>query len=99
MCRPQLTGAAEIIEYLFETYGPGKEKIPSSLRGTGGGGIFKSSKGANIRRNARPDSTRMKPITLYGWEGNSLVRPVRETLTELGLPHIFVNCAEGSSNK
>lgn len=96
--RPQLTGAAEIIDHLFEEYGPGKAKVPSSLRG-GSFSLFKSGKGTNIRKNARPDNIRMRSITLYGWEDNSSVRQVREAMSELGLAHTMINCGDGSVNR
>lgn len=97
--RPQLFGATEIIEHLFNEYGPGKDKIPGSLKSNGLSGLLKSNKGATLRKNARRDNTKMRPITLYGWEGANYVRQVRETLTELSLNHILINCAEGSVNR
>lgn len=101
MYKPQLIGAKDIIDHLFNTYGPGADKIPNSLKGfkggvLGGGG---SGKGSKLRANARTDITRLKPITLYGWEGAQYVKTVRETLSELGLAHIFVNVANGSQNR
>ena len=46
-------GSAEIISFLFKTYGPGEAAIPNNLKGkaAGGGG---GGKGAKV-----------KPITLY----------------------------------
>lgn len=103
MFRPEIFGRKEIVEYLFKTYGPGIDAIPSTLKGGSsfGAGLFTGGgKGSRLRSNARSDITLLKPITLYGWEGeNQFVRPVRETLTELGLAHIFVNCATGSANR
>jgi hypothetical protein len=99
MYKPSLIGANEIVGYLFETYGQGRDKIPASLKGGGGMNLFKSNKGANMRKNVRKDNIRMKPLTLYGWEGMSYVKSVREVLTELGLAHVFINCAEGSVNR
>ena len=39
--------------------------------------------------------------TLYyiGYEGVSGVKLVRETLTELGLAHTLINCANGSKSR
>ena len=34
-----------------------------------------------------------------GYEGVSGVKLVRETLTELGLAHTLINCANGSKNR
>ena len=61
--RPQLYGSADIISFLFKTYGPGEAAIPNSLKGKGGGGG--GGRGAKVRANTRPDNTKMKPITLY----------------------------------
>lgn len=94
--RPQLTGATEIVNYLFETYGQGA-KVPSNLKGTGFS--FPGGKGAKLRSNARPDFKSIKPLTLYGYEGIGAVKAVREVLTELSVPHILINCANGSSNR
>lgn len=95
MYKPQLFGANSIVEYLFQTYGPGVEAIPATLKGAG-----KSGGGGNrMKKNSRPDNMKMKPVTLYGWEGAQYVKPVREILNELSLAHVFVNCANGSLNR
>ena len=52
-----------------------------------------------MKKNARNDNMRMKPITIFGWEGCKTVTPVRKTLNELGLAHIFINCNQGSPNR
>ena len=49
--------------------------------------------------NARKDMQQLQPVTLWGYEGSPFVRPVRETLSSLGLAHIMVNCARGSANR
>ena len=43
----------------------------------------------------------MHALSLYssGYEGVSGVKIVRETLTELGLAHTLINCANGSINR
>lgn len=94
--RPQLFGSQSIIKHLFDTYSEGEEAIPKKLRGaskTGG------AKGAKLIANARFDNPKMKPITLYGWEGAKFVTPVRQALNDLGLAHTFINCANGSVNR
>lgn len=73
MVRPQLFGQQEIIRHLFKTYGPGESAIPPSLQSKGSG---TSGKGARLKTNARPDNSRMKPLTLYGWEGISFVKVI-----------------------
>jgi hypothetical protein len=98
MVKPRITGAAGIVKYLFDAYGPGEEFAPKNLlggssTGTGGG------KGSKIRANVRPDITKIKPIVLYGWEGAQYVKQVREVMTELGIAHVMVNCGKGSNNR
>ncbi|KAJ1390233.1 hypothetical protein B484DRAFT_459599 [Ochromonadaceae sp. CCMP2298] len=95
MYRPRLTGSKAIIAHLFDAYGPGAENIPKQLLGSGKGG----GKGNRVRKDSRPDVLKLKPLTLYGWEGAKFVTPVREALNELGLAHVFVPCANGSQNR
>lgn len=75
--------------------------IPKTLqvKGNGSDEPGGSGKGRKLRANARNDFTKLKPITLFGWEGAPYVKVVRETLSELGLAHILVNCANGSMNR
>lgn len=98
MLKPSLYGSTDIINHLFSTYGPGVDAIPSSLKGGASGSGVSSGKGS-YNSKARNDNIFMKPIQLYGWEGASYVRPVREALNSLALAHIMINCAEGSSNR
>lgn len=41
----------------------------------------------------------MKPVELWGYEGSPFVRPVREALNSLALPHRMVYSGRGSSNR
>jgi glutathione S-transferase len=52
-----------------------------------------------MNKSARPDFVKLKPLTLYGYEGSPFVRPVRETLGTLALAHKVVYCARGSQNR
>lgn len=54
---------------------------------------------SRLQANARDDITKIKPLTLWGYEGSPFVRPVRETLCSLGLRHVMVYCARGSQNR
>jgi hypothetical protein len=115
MYKPELSGSASIVKHLFDTYGPGIDAAPAKLKGGGKGGVAVSKVKANARPgklplsprrgrgahvdNASIDNTKMRPITLYGWEGAKFVTPVRKELDALGLPHLFVNCAAGSTNR
>jgi len=95
----------DIIEYLFDTYGPGKEAIPWVLKGDFAritatyAAAARDFAGSRLQSNARADATSFKPITLYGYEGSPFVRPVREALSSLGLAHVMINCPRGSRNR
>ena len=45
------------------------------------------------------DLSKLKALTLYGYEASPFVKPVRETLCSLGLKHVMVNCGRGSVNR
>ncbi|KAL7520748.1 hypothetical protein ACHAWX_005458 [Stephanocyclus meneghinianus] len=49
--------------------------------------------------NARPDNEQMKPLELWGYECSPFVRPVKDKLGALGLPHRIVSCSRGSNNR
>nr|AFA52606.1 hypothetical protein [Vaucheria litorea] len=95
----------EIIDYLFEKYGPGKESVPSSLKGAisnfssslAGWGTF--SGGQTRLKNAKPENGLRKELELWGYDGSPFVKPVRALLTELELPHKLIFCARGSANR
>ncbi len=55
--------------------------------------------GNSLDARARPENGDMEPIELWGYEGSPFVRPVRERLGELGLPHTVVFCPRGASAK
>ena len=90
----RLRQETEIIEYLFENYGPGKDQIPKALKGKGGG-----DKAKTLAKNVRPDFLNFKPITLYTIEGCSASNSVRQTLDGLAIPHKVVFCAKGGNNR
>ena len=54
---------------------------------------------SKVLPNARPDNGAMKPVDLWGYEGSPFVRPVREILNSLALPHRMVYSGRGSSNR
>lgn len=87
-----------IIEYLYENFGPGKDKIPGSLKGPlagfGIGGIDTKKPYPNWKE----DNIFKKPLELWGFEGSGDSGPVRELLCALCLAHKAINCSKGSSN-
>lgn len=95
----------DIINYLFDTYGPGQSEVPGLLKGsvalfTGGfAALARGMAGSKRQENARPDNEQMLPLELWGYEASPFVRPVREKLCALALPHRMVNSARGSVNR
>lgn len=105
-----IVGDDDIISHLLEKYGPNPDlfdrkalwpiefrsfalataQIAAQLRG---------NPGRTQQQNARPDNVSMKPIELWGYECSPFVRPVKEKLAELGLPHRIVSCSRGSKNR
>ena len=98
------------IEYLLQTYGPPSDQFdrkalwPITFEGFS---IFTSTLVALIRdfpgksrqSNARPDNEDMIPLELWGYESSPFVRPVREKLCSLTLPHVMISCSRGSANR
>lgn len=98
------------IEYLLETYGPPAESFdrkalwPITFEGFSIGtsvaaAVLQDMPGARRQEDARPDNTKMIPLELWGYECSPFVAPVREKLSTLCLPHVFVSCSRGSENR
>lgn len=97
--------SADIIDHLFDTYGPGRAAVPWTLKEPFAfwtcafSSMARGLAGGSLDPRARPDNTRMRPVELWGYDGSPFVKPVRERLNELALPHLMVNCARGSANR
>ena len=101
----------DIIEYLVSTYGPQDKTLydskalwPITFEQFS---IFTSTLAAVLcnlpaskrQENARPDNEQMKPLELWGYECSPFVKPVREKLCSLALPHLMISCSRGSRNR
>jgi glutathione S-transferase len=102
--------SSQQIEYLLTTYGPPEKDFDRkalwpitleafSLFTATQIALLLSMPGSQRQVNARPDNEQMKPLELWGYETSPFVRPVREKLCSLCLPHIMVSCARGSANR
>jgi glutathione S-transferase len=102
--------SSDQIEYLLKTYGPPESEFDRkalwpitfeafSLFTATQVAMLLSIPGGQRQTNARPDNEQMKPIELWGYETSPFVRPVREKLGTLCLPHIMVSCSRGSANR
>lgn len=99
------------IRYLVDTYGPQEEGAydPKALWPITFTefSVFTSTLAALIRGmpasqrqiNAREDNEDMQPLELWGYECSPFVKPVREKLGSLCLPHRMVSCSRGSMNR
>ncbi len=84
----------DIIDYLYDTYGPGREAKPPPLDVTAAlASIARGMEGSKKDPGARPDTAELEPIELWMYEGSPYARPVRERLTALCLPHTVVASA------
>mmetsp|Transcript_64847 Transcript_64847/g.114941 ORF Transcript_64847/g.114941 Transcript_64847/m.114941 type:complete len:146 (+) Transcript_64847:128-565(+) len=99
----------DIIDYLFASYGPSEGAYdPKSLWPLRGNfalitaalaSMVRGFSGGKRQANARPDNEQMLPLELWGYEPSPFVRPVREKLCSLCLPHVLVPTARGSANR
>lgn len=99
------------IEYLVETYGPrdgstydSKALWPITFQAfsivtSTIAAIVRDMPGSKRQLNARVDNEDMRPLELWGYEASPFVKPVREKLCSLALPHVMVSCARGSANR
>lgn len=92
--------SADIVAYLFETYGAGPP--PFALSGNGlatlavvASGLGRGAAGSFVRPSKAPD----QPLELYGFEASPYCRLVRERLCELELPYQLRNVAKGSARR
>jgi len=102
--------SGDIIDYLLDTYGPSPDVFDRKALWTVTNeafavatatqvAILRGFPGAQRQPNARPDNEEMKPLELWGYECSPFVRPVREKLGSLCLPHKMVSCSRGSANR
>jgi glutathione S-transferase len=94
----------DIIDYLYDSYGPGKEKVSSLLKAgaltvlTAGFGLApRMGAGSKYAPSKMPGS--YKPITVYSYEASPFCKLVREKLVELEIPHLMKSCGRGSPKR
>ena len=88
----QLHESADIVAYLFETYG--KRELPLAWRlsalntvSSGVASLYRAGAGSRARPSAAP----AEPLELFSIESSPFARLVREALTELELPYRLRN--------
>jgi len=61
--------------------------------------LLRGFAGSARQQNARPDNESMEALEIWGYECSPFVKPVREKLCSLCLPHKMVSCSRGSANR
>lgn len=93
--------SADIIDYLWRTYGDGDPRRGSGLgRAMAVAGASLSSLAMLRRRgitglNARRSIAPIEPLELYSFETSPFSKPVRASLCELELPYLLHNTGKG----
>ncbi len=82
--------SADIIKYLFETYGGGSvplrwQAIGVQQLGSAFAGMWRFGAGRRVRASVAPAA----PLELYSFEASPFARLVRERLCELELPYVL----------
>jgi len=95
----QLYESADIVRYLFETYGDGGlplhwQWIELQKLGSGVAGLPRLRAGVS----ARPSRLPARPLELYSFEASPFARLVRETLCELELPYVLRSAGRSTAS-
>uniref|UniRef100_A0A0C9RQ24 TSA: Wollemia nobilis Ref_Wollemi_Transcript_26295_1278 transcribed RNA sequence n=1 Tax=Wollemia nobilis TaxID=56998 RepID=A0A0C9RQ24_9CONI len=92
--------SGDIVKYLFQKYGGGKDPSLGLLESTLFTGwvptIVRAGRGMTLWERANPELA-VKRLELFSYENNQNARLVREALCELELPYILHNVGKGSS--
>ncbi|KAL3815328.1 hypothetical protein ACHAXA_010010 [Cyclostephanos tholiformis] len=108
--RTIIHGDDNIIEHLLKEYGPPTSSYDPkavwpitfeefSLATSQMAIKLRGSTAVVQQSTARPDNWCMKPLELWAYKCSPFVRPVKEKLSTLGLPHTIVSCSRGSKNR
>jgi glutathione S-transferase len=88
----RLHESADIVAYLFETYG--KRPLPAAWRlgmVNEASSVLASAYRAGAGTRAKPSRAPEQPLELYSFESSPFARRVRETLCDLELPYLLHN--------
>ena len=94
----------DIINYLFDTYGPyGEVSSGSNFKGVSTlvslslSSLPRRGKGSAFSETKFKSS--MKPLVFWGYEASPFCKIVRERLVELEIPHLQKTCGRGSAKR
>lgn len=90
----------DIVQYLFNEYGDGEVPLTLGLGPvtsiTAGLSLMgRMGRGSTYRDAKAPE----QPLELWSYEASPFCKVVRETMVELELPHLMINCARGSPKR
>jgi hypothetical protein len=99
--KTEMFESTDQIQYLLDTYGPPKEMydvkalwpitwVDFSVLTSTYAAMIRDFPASTRQGNARADNERMIPLELWGYEASPFVRPVREKLGSLCLPHVLM---------
>jgi glutathione S-transferase len=92
----------DIIQYLYDTYGPTGSAVPPTLKA---GPLTTLSCSLALLPRAGKGSqyieakSATEPIVFWGYEASPFCKIVREKLVELEIPHIQRTCGRGSAKR
>ncbi|OIT06581.1 PREDICTED: uncharacterized protein LOC109212304 [Nicotiana attenuata] len=94
--------SGDIVKYLFQQYGQGRNPSTGLLESTIITGwmptLLRAGRGMTLWDRSRKEPP-PKKLELFSYENNPYARIVREALCELELPYILNNVAEGSARE
>ncbi len=90
----------DINRYLFKQYGTGSvpfmlSAVPLTMLMVSLASLTRPGRGSFYRKSNPPDQL----LELYSYEGSPFCRLVRETLSELEIPYLLHNIAQGSPRR
>ena len=92
-------GANPASQPLYVQSVPWQVRGPFAVASTGMAAVVRLLPAYKMQIDARPDNGEMQPLVLFGYAASPFVRPVREKLCQLGLPHTMMNCCRGSARR
>lgn len=98
--RVEMYESGDINRYLFKQYGTGSVPVmlsaaPLTMITASLASLTRSGQGVFYRKSNPPDQL----LELYSYEGSPFCRLVRETLSELEIPYLLHNIAQGSPRR
>lgn len=91
--------SADIITYLFKTYGPGDVPTSLSLRNSAIANSLGMIGRMGAGSRAQPSTPPPKPLDLWGYEASPFVCVVKEVLCELEIPYVQHSAPRGSAKR